>query len=327
VKYDFWASFGVQSQFGLMTGAYIVLAGFAIHSFRSHFNADYYRKVFMQMPMERASSLFLYFVLSFYTAIIAQVMTPFNCFKQTDGTYTLVSYPSLNCFDSIWNSNLGLIVFSLIQTLAIPSYFVYIFWQNRNSEDRKKPSFLARYGLLTSPYNDDFYWWELVIVAKKTLFVVIIVADAGRNVYLRSFLLILLLVAMSVAEGYLRPHKGGTFTLFLYQLWTVLQIVWLAAKCMIFRSAAETPEDLQAGIVIFLIMAFVFLTVSMLANQAYSWYGNFRFEEDLKMMKIDSGDGPSRRVNVSVPASPRSHLREIDFEVNPSLLRTGSTTH
>jgi hypothetical protein len=109
-------------------------------------------------------------IVTFHTLLIATVVQPFDCTKQTDGTFTLTSAPSLRCFDSTWNANLaGVIFFLLLYVVAAPLFLCWIFWKSRYQIN--SPKFVSKYSLLISSYKPRYFYFELVNMVKKALFV------------------------------------------------------------------------------------------------------------------------------------------------------------
>jgi hypothetical protein len=119
---------------------------------------------------QRMINVCSFVIVAFYTLLISTVLQPFDCTRQNDGSYTLTNAPSLQCFDSNWNSHLpAVIFFGILYVVSIPLFLSWLFWRLRHEIHSKK--FISRYNLLVSSYKPRFFYFELVNMLKKALFV------------------------------------------------------------------------------------------------------------------------------------------------------------
>jgi hypothetical protein len=151
-----------------------------------------------------------------YTFLAINAFKPFQCLSQPDGTSTLEPEPSLNCYDTLWYSNLPfVIIFCLITILAIPLGIFSIVYVNRNN--LKSKHFLARYGTLVESYSDKLYWWEIYHLTKKTLFAVMLNSMSNypltEKTYYVSLFLIMCLIIENVAKPYRFEEVNGINTM------------------------------------------------------------------------------------------------------------------
>jgi hypothetical protein len=149
---------------------------------------------------------FVFLLVSMYTFLATNAFSPFQCLQQPDGTYTLITDPSANCYDSTWYSNLAFVVFSGIFTVfVIPCKLFHVLYKNRDNLNSKE--FVSRYGTLVDSYKPKFYYWELYNVLKKTLFSVLVNAtnDLGQDE--RIFYVTIFLFVCLLMENILKPYK------------------------------------------------------------------------------------------------------------------------
>jgi hypothetical protein len=156
-------------------------------------------------PFERALSLFLACLAGMYIYLLTIALGPFRCFTQTDGTFTLVASPDLDCFDEEWSRHWFSVLIGLLYIVAIPALLVLLLWKNRNSIESNK--FQWRFGLLTSRFKRRYYWWNVYLLVKKTTLVMLIDLTNDYTPSLRSYLVLLLLVGTLVIETLCTPQK------------------------------------------------------------------------------------------------------------------------
>jgi hypothetical protein len=119
----------------------------------------------------RLISLFQFIVVALYTFIVSTVFQPFNCIKQSDGSYTMTKSPSYKCYDEQWNKNVApIVMFILVYCIGFPAALGYIFLKNQSNLD--SVHFRVRFGNLISPYSRKYFYWELVVMLKRSLFIV-----------------------------------------------------------------------------------------------------------------------------------------------------------
>jgi hypothetical protein len=115
---------------------------------------------------------FLGFVfIGLYTSSVSTALSPFNCRKQSNGTYVLNKDASITCFDDSWRSHIVAISSGIgIYVFVVPMILLYIYVSHRKDHDSF--DFLKNYEFLISPYRYPCYYWEMVVMLKRTLFVV-----------------------------------------------------------------------------------------------------------------------------------------------------------
>jgi hypothetical protein len=158
-------------------------------------------------PFERALNVYLALLVGMHIYITV-FLEPFRCFKQFDGSFTLVASPNLNCFDGDWSIHWFSIYVGLFYIIGIPGILVFLFWKFRKSKNNNN-AFAWRFGLLTSRYKQRYYWWSLYVLAKKTLFVMQVDLTNDYNIQLRSFMVLLVLIVAISIESLCKPHKSS----------------------------------------------------------------------------------------------------------------------
>jgi hypothetical protein len=109
---------------------------------------DMLRRKTVANPFERAIFMYSNGLLALYTFIISIALAPFRCFKQEDGSQTLVPASSHNCFDSAWKQNGLTISLGLIYVMIIPLYFAGILVLYHKNNRVSSNYFEFRYGFL-----------------------------------------------------------------------------------------------------------------------------------------------------------------------------------
>jgi hypothetical protein len=156
-------------------------------------------------PIERAISLWTQIIIGLVTYVIMVGFAPFRCFRQQDGSFSLIPSSNLNCYDEEWFSHLFIIGLGLLHILIIPFGLIMVFKANR--ERLFDNSFLWKFGKLTEPYVDETYWWEVVVLLNKILFVMTVDLTSSFDPNLRVFLVEILLLVMVLVEQLFQPRK------------------------------------------------------------------------------------------------------------------------
>jgi hypothetical protein len=159
-------------------------------------------------PLERAYSLFLFISTSLYTFILSSVFSPFRCYRQPDGSQTLIPKPTESCFNDSWKSHLPIITLGMLIALSIPLILLILLYFNRSGMESNV--FRRRYGMLVVPYRMKFFWWELVLMFRKALLVMLIDLSNNQSVFLRNYGVILFLLIIALIEAYVQPYKFST---------------------------------------------------------------------------------------------------------------------
>jgi hypothetical protein len=171
-------------------------------------------------PFDRA--VFLYFsgLAALYTYIISLAMAPFRCLQQFDGSLTLVRSPELDCYDVEWRKHWFVIVLGLSYIIAVPACFGYILWTyHRNKYSN---AFQFRFGFLVRGYKKNFYWWSLFQLFRKTFLVMVIDLSSSYNPYLRTLMVLLVLLSTVLVEAITQPRIEGSLSRMLTTLYGCL---------------------------------------------------------------------------------------------------------
>jgi hypothetical protein len=130
------------------------------------------RRALSKDPHKRFFSLITFVIVTMYTVVISSAVQPFNCFRQTNGSYFLSKSPSEQCFAGEWMKNLPAAVILLVfYGLALPGLLAGFFFVNKDNIDSGK--FKIRFGMLIIPYKRQYFYWELVVIFKRALFVTV----------------------------------------------------------------------------------------------------------------------------------------------------------
>jgi hypothetical protein len=156
-------------------------------------------------PYERAIFLYSWGLSSMYTSICSMGLAPFRCYKQDDGSQTLVPAPYLDCFDSKWRENWFPILLGLSYIILIPTFFIWILWSYKQNQFSN--SFHFRYGFIVRGLKKEFYWWNLWQMLRKAVVVMMVDLTSTYNVYLRTFLVVMILLIGMFVETILQPRE------------------------------------------------------------------------------------------------------------------------
>jgi ABC-type Fe3+-siderophore transport system permease subunit len=202
-----------------MAFAFILVSGFLVYLFKkkkmSRFGGRNFSSTFgrdASIP-QKSICILLMLLTSLYTFVMSNTLAAYRCLPQDDGTFTLLSAPSLDCYDSVWNENFPVIFFGILVTLSVPVSVAIILFLNRNK--LKSNDFTWTFGFLISPYSSKFYWWEIVVLLKKIVYVLLVDLTNSFGIFERSFMLILFLILIEIGlDGNIRPfadHNKGIY--------------------------------------------------------------------------------------------------------------------
>jgi hypothetical protein len=117
-------------------------------------------------------SLLTMLVSALYTLLIASAVSPFMCTNWGNGTYALISSPSIQCFVTEWKKYaLFIYFFIILYGIIFPSFLGYHFFKNRHNTNFEE--FIRVFWHLMTPYRADYYYWDLVAMIKRAAFAVI----------------------------------------------------------------------------------------------------------------------------------------------------------
>jgi hypothetical protein len=129
-----------------------------------------FRDLLKKVELSRLPSLFFIIIVTMYAFIVSTSVSPFNCQKQSDNQYVMTHSPSEACYSGQWLSYLPFMVISaFVYTIVLPGIVLYFLLDNR--KDLDEPSFVFKFGSITSPYRRKYFYWEFVSMAKRTAFV------------------------------------------------------------------------------------------------------------------------------------------------------------
>lgn len=195
--------------FPLVSGCFILLMGWIVHVLQKR-----YQKVYagdrgdfqVSSVIDNAISIIVTVENLMYTQIASNTFSPFRCFQQIDGTFTLIPNPSQDCYSGEWFRHFPVIVFGMLQLFLFPLIMILILSRTPSGGQSRK-TYERRFGILTGPYKPQFYWWEIVVVLQKTIIVVVIDTSYNLHSSMRVFIIVLVLILMYVAEDRLKPFK------------------------------------------------------------------------------------------------------------------------
>jgi hypothetical protein len=198
-----------------------------------------------------------------YITVISTSFTAFRCFPQDDGSFSLISNPSLDCYDSQWFAHISVIVLSICIICFAPILLFSVLYYNRNR--RHSNHFQWRFGYLATLYKPRFYYWEVVSLLFKTIFVCLVDLTNAWNKFERSFILILFFCMLMLVDLLVDPYQEISIPVAeIRMVWNIISILMLLVDSLIYRDSlsfsSDTNIDVLGWIFIILIASALFYT-------------------------------------------------------------------
>jgi hypothetical protein len=204
VKLPFWSLFSLQISSIFIV--FIVMYGFGFGLTKLKLKREKTSNS-NNFASELEKSISLYFVSlsTLYTFVLSSIFSAFRCFPQEDGSFTLLSASSLNCYDSEWFNHIGAVIIGIIFVFLTPFGIFYILYRKRNHLDSNH--FFWKFGVLFRQYEPKYYYWEVITLLWKTVFVCLVDLTNGFEKAERSFLLIIFFALQIFVESFVRPYE------------------------------------------------------------------------------------------------------------------------
>jgi len=155
-----------------------------------------------------------------YIWISGFVLGYFECVAQPDGTYTLLSNPTFQCFKTDWLNLFPVFLFGVaLYVVGIPLSIGYFLRKYRNALDTDR--IYSLFGMLYIRYKQPMYFWELIIIARKLGIVVIKAITV--SVTIQASLCLVLMAAFAGIQMKARPylttrHNMAEFVLIIFNI-------------------------------------------------------------------------------------------------------------
>jgi hypothetical protein len=208
--FNFWDSFTLKSISLLVVLAFMYLTGVLLSCFEIRFQKK--KKKILASALDKSIDAFLVFLTTLYTYVLSSIFSAFRCYPQDDGSYTLLSSPSLDCYDSLWFDHLFVIALGILVIVITPVALFIILHTNRNR--RFSNQVWWRYGRIMKFYKPKFYFWEVVVLIRKTIFVSLVDLTNGWQKLDRAFVIIVFLVAESFLDITVQPFSENQGLIF-----------------------------------------------------------------------------------------------------------------
>eukprot|EP00475_Leptophrys_vorax_P025651 TRINITY_DN3592_c0_g2_i1.p1 TRINITY_DN3592_c0_g2~~TRINITY_DN3592_c0_g2_i1.p1 ORF type:complete len:603 (-),score=103.62 TRINITY_DN3592_c0_g2_i1:99-1715(-) len=237
VPMTFWTKFYGKMLFPIMIFVLFSLL-FGTHEILTKIFPGYFRSGSILLS-HRLLMLFQFIVVTMYTFLVSTVFQPFNCFSQSDGSYTMFRFPSAKCYDQDWKKNIpALVTFILLYCFGIPLALIYVFMKNKSNLDSKE--FRMKFGNLTSPFSSNFFYWELVVMLKKGLFMVSNDFLSSHASYVARYCTgIGILFFFLWLDVTIKPYKQEEINL-IQCSWSLITVLVLLCQGLIFQSQDST---------------------------------------------------------------------------------------
>lgn len=194
----------------------------------------------------RSVSIVVFLVITMYTSAASVVLQPLRCYKQNDGSTTLLPAPYMTCYDDVWNRNLYIFgTLILIVLFGIPIWLIYTLYRFR--KDINDIDFVCKYRALVEPYHHSFFYWEIINMLKKVILVTIL--DFFPNVisFTRTFLAVITIFLFVVFENIVQPYRTKNLN-HINVLWGIVSIAFLLANGLIFLPGSFGTEYLDEAV-------------------------------------------------------------------------------
>ena len=90
----------------------------------------------------------------------------FNCYKNTDGTYSYFDNPTLRCYSSEWWTRYMPYTFLSIVIYVIPFPILIVYFVHKARTSLKHPHFVAKFNTLYFRFKPDKFYWQTVVVTR-----------------------------------------------------------------------------------------------------------------------------------------------------------------
>lgn len=168
----------------------------------------WYRRKFDVSPTSvRFRRVFLTIYSVFLASSLEAVLRPLQCFKQDDSSFTMMQYPSKDCFTREWFSHLPFILSVIfVLCVGVPYFLVREFWLHRRKAyfDQR---FLNIYGILLHPYKPGYFYWSVADLLPRMLIVFLVIFSSQLIIGLRIYLLLLMFFSVLISERFLEPYS------------------------------------------------------------------------------------------------------------------------
>jgi hypothetical protein len=201
---DFWAVRSLSVALPVIIAVAVLMISFGAHELIKRKNPKALQDKRIPDPFERGIYFYSAGLLAMYTFLLSIALSPFRCFEQVDGSWTLVPAPYLNCFDDNWNKHGVSTFFGLLYIILIPLFFAYLLYIYPSNEYNN--AFHFRFGFLVKGFRRKFYWWGLFLLFRKTVLVMTIDLSSSYNLHLRAFFALIVLVSCSFIEAAIQPR-------------------------------------------------------------------------------------------------------------------------
>jgi hypothetical protein len=191
---------------------------------------------------------------TFYTFVLGMVLSAFRCYPQEDGSYTLLTSPSHDCYDSEWYSYLWIIIFGMLFLVYFPIQLAFVLWRNRAKINSN--AFFYRYGVLVAPYKAQYFYWEVVLLIRKLILICLVDLTNGMPSSERAFILICFLILELFLDFLSNPFKEENMPIReLRNVWQCTSILFVLSNAIVIQSSASfQPSDSQVIQVAFIVL-------------------------------------------------------------------------
>jgi hypothetical protein len=86
-------------------------------------NPNVFRNRHLANPIERALSIYVQIMIGLTTFVVMVGFSPFRCYNQMDGSFSLIPSSDLSCFDEVWWSYSAVTVIGLLQIICCHRFF------------------------------------------------------------------------------------------------------------------------------------------------------------------------------------------------------------
>jgi hypothetical protein len=215
--------------------------------------------------------------LLFQTLILSTLIAPFNCLKQSDGSFSLWNQSSIKCFEGDWSSmHLVPIILLMLVYVVCPSILVvqsYLKIMKASKSDKQLASLAAAdsvINLLTRSFRSEYFWFECVHILKRLLIILTsTVLTANSSASFRYFLVVALLTGFLIVDVAVMPLRNA-FANKMSLLWNSIALFVLVCDGFAFRNPLVTQDmknTTQIGLIVVVVLTFALSSLVFIRSQ------------------------------------------------------------
>jgi hypothetical protein len=237
------------------------------------------RRFDLGVVIRKAEVFFLLTVTSFYTVVVSGLFSAFNCQRQPDGSYTLISNNSIVCYQGEWQkTHFGaLVFFTILYFVVFPLYLMLVFYRIAlDLQEIPEGSRLTIFGsakhlhFIRRSYKKKFFWWSAVDLLKRISIIAcgtfLSGVDDTKTVnYLATLILLIVFLLIDVV---VMQYSRIAF-LRVSLLWNAIALIVLLSDALMFKGNSVSDSTKNAVSVILIVCVCFCVLIVVLSKMSY----------------------------------------------------------